>query len=107
MWPLRERFRMLKDDETTGGDDMIERITNALRGLGVPAPLVGLARGVVIAAVVAGIQELLVGLTTINIPVEYRWAAPLAALAIRELEAIRDHLDRAKRPPTLGKTSIR
>ena len=86
---------------------MVEKIINALRGLGVPAPLVGLARGVVLAALVAGVQELLVGVTAIDIPVEYRWAAPLAALVVRELEAIRDHLDRAKSPPTLGKTSIR
>lgn len=70
-------------------------IFNLLRGIDIPPAAVGLARGAVEAAVMAGIVEVLVLFG------ETEWGdaiwAPLVIYAMRQLESIADHIDPAKK----------
>ena len=67
-----------------------------LRGIGVPSWAVGLARGVLEAAIFAGALVALGAFTTADAPDWMRIVAPLAALAWRSVEGTVDHIDPTK-----------
>ena len=67
-----------------------------LRGIGIPAWLVGLARGIVEAAVLAGILVLISWLTTADLG-SYAALAPIAILALRTVEGMADNIDPSKK----------
>lgn len=70
-----------------------------LRGLTTPALLVGIARGVVEAAVMAGLGEVLVVLPQIDWG-QYAMWSPAVYAGIRALEGLADHIDpRKQRSP--------
>jgi hypothetical protein len=69
-------------------------ILAVLRGTALPPALVGLARGLVEAAVMAGLVELAV----LFQQTEWAnaWWAPILWLAVRQLEGGADHIDPSK-----------
>jgi len=72
-------------------------MTTILRGLGIAPWIVGLARGVLEAAIIAGFEQLLLALDAVNIPGELQWIIPVAVLVIRKLEGLADQIDPVKR----------
>jgi hypothetical protein len=66
-----------------------------LRGIGIPAWLVGLLRGALEAAVLAVLLVLIQWLTTADLG-DYAALAPLAILGLRAVEGFADNIDPEK-----------
>jgi hypothetical protein len=69
---------------------------NLLRGLGVPAFVVGAARGILEAGLMAALGEALVLLPQVDWG-NYALASPFVYGGIRAVEGIIDHIDPAKK----------
>jgi len=68
-----------------------------LRGIGVPSWVVGLARGVLEAAIFAGALVALEAFTAADSPDWMRLVAPAAVFGWRSIEGTIDHIDPAKK----------
>jgi hypothetical protein len=67
-----------------------------LRGIGIPAWLVGLLRGIVEAMILAGILALISWLEVADLG-DYAALAPLAILGLRTAEGFADNIDPSKK----------
>lgn len=72
-----------------------------LRGLTTPAHLVGAARGIVEAGIIAALGEALVLLPQVDWG-EYLFLTPFLYAALRTLEGVADGIDHAKRRSPTG-----
>ena len=69
----------------------------ALRGLGVPAPVVGAARGLVEAVAFAAGGAVIIWVAGLDLPDEWKVIIPVVTLAWRQGEGILDGIDPEKR----------
>ena len=67
-----------------------------IRGIGVPPALVGIARGVIEAAVVSALAALVVLIPEADIPETARVWAPVVLMVVRIIEGIADGIDPSK-----------
>lgn len=69
---------------------------NLIRGLTAPAWLVGLVRGIIEAAIIAGLQVIVLTLGTVQLPGAWAVFAPGIILLVRFAEGAADHIDPSK-----------
>lgn len=66
---------------------------NILRGIDVPPAIVGIARGIVEAAVMAGVVALIAWVSSKDAPVQIQVWAPIIIAGLRSVEGFADHID--------------
>jgi len=66
-----------------------------LRGIDIPAPVVGIARGLLEAAVIGGLIAGSTELKSVDLQ-DMAWAAPFMFGGIRFAESLADHIDPSK-----------
>lgn len=68
-----------------------------LRGMGIPAPVVGAARGLVEAVAFAAGGAVIIWLVDLDLPDAWKVIIPVVTLGWRQAEGILDGIDPAKR----------